>query len=57
MHEGKWCWNPCNTLKTVNISGIYILVGVLLFTMNVDCSAPAFLAEDNKILRNDMETQ
>lgn len=29
------------TIK-VNKSDTYILAGVLLFTMNVDCSAPAF---------------
>ena len=28
--------------KIVNKSDTYILAGVLLFTMNVDCSAPAF---------------
>lgn len=34
--------SPAIHLKTVKESDTYILAGVLRFTMNVDCSAPAF---------------
>ena len=39
---GGWDGFLYACFKTVNKSDTYILAGMLLFTMNVDCSTPAF---------------
>ena len=39
---GWWDGLLYTCFKTVNKSDPYILAGMLLFTMNVDCSTPAF---------------
>ena len=42
-------------LKAVNKSDTYILAGVLQFTINVDCSAPAVFIYGCTTLRNDFQ--
>ena len=43
---------PHNTFKNGKKSETYILAGVMRFTMNVDCSAPAFFIHGNRIHGN-----
>ena len=40
-----------NTFKSSKKSETYILAGVLRFTMNVDCSAPAVSVRRNRVLQ------
>ena len=46
-----------NTFKSSKKSDTYILAGVLWFTMNVDCSAPAvlFMADKDAALQRGRE--